>query len=414
MAHVRKITWQRKAGGAGKAFKLTYVDAKGERHSKNFETKSAADSERIRVEGQLANGIHIPDKDSLTVLRALEAWLDHLEKLLKANKRDISTLTKYRQHVRSHIEPYSIARAKLSRLRTPDCQAFVDEIGAKLSHKMTLKVRATLKTGLSHARRQGWIAFNPVDGTEIDYVDREDDEVIIPARDEVIRILAAAEAKKEQDNGLALAMLMVGFFGGPRPSELLGLERPSLTLTGNRPKFRISQRVNMHGQIWLPKRKASHREVQLGPRVVAVLRDWVTTGLKDAMSIECVDQGGSRRRVQMLFPGEQGRPMTYFWFRTNVWTPVLEAAGLATKRTHKAGKGVRETTVALYPPNVMRHFAASVWIDQRILPKALQKRIGHASIQTTMDVYGHLFIDLDQEQDQVAAAEDSVFSAKKA
>lgn len=41
-------------------------------------------------------------------------------------------------------------------------------------------------------------------------------------------------------------------------------------------------------------------------------------------------------------------------------------------------------------PYDLRHFYASMLIDQRINLKRIQKLMGHRSIQTTLDVYGHL------------------------
>lgn len=53
----------------------------------------------------------------------------------------------------------------------------------------------------------------------------------------------------------------------------------------------------------------------------------------------------------------------------------------------------------------LRHFAASCWILGGLNIKAIQKYLGHAQIQTTMDTYGHLFPDQDDSpfMDRVAA-----------
>lgn len=38
-----------------------------------------------------------------------------------------------------------------------------------------------------------------------------------------------------------------------------------------------------------------------------------------------------------------------------------------------------------------RHFAISCWIEAGLQQKAVQTFAGHASLQMTMDLYGHLF-----------------------
>jgi integrase len=39
----------------------------------------------------------------------------------------------------------------------------------------------------------------------------------------------------------------------------------------------------------------------------------------------------------------------------------------------------------------LRHFAVSCWIEAGLKPKTVQTFAGHASLQVTMDRYGHLF-----------------------
>jgi integrase len=44
----------------------------------------------------------------------------------------------------------------------------------------------------------------------------------------------------------------------------------------------------------------------------------------------------------------------------------------------------------------LRHTHAALLIAQREHPKVIQARLGHASIKTTLDTYGHLFDGLDE------------------
>ena len=66
----------------------------------------------------------------------------------------------------------------------------------------------------------------------------------------------------------------------------------------------------------------------------------------------------------------------------------------------------------------LRHTCASLLIAQGAHPKVIQERLGHASITTTMNRYGHLFeghdtelIDgLDAAHDEAASPPDNVVS----
>ena len=72
--------------------------------------------------------------------------------------------------------------------------------------------------------------------------------------------------------------------------------------------------------------------------------------------------------------------------------PVLDDAGAPKK-----------VTVGKYGMHALRHACASLWIENGMNPKRIQKLMGHASIQMTYDVYGHWFTDEDADQQ---AAED--------
>ena len=410
MATVTKTTWPRKDGSVGNGWKLAYIDAKGKRHRKNFSTKAAADRYRVKVEAQLANGTHVAEAGSLTVIQGMQEWLDAIEAKTKVGKRAEVTWQKYDEHVRLHIAPRAIANIKLSNLRTPDCQAFVEEIALTLSHAMMIKVRSSLRSGIGYCARRGWIVGNPVKETELDDVDREDDEVVIPEKADVAAILAAAAEIAPTDKGRALAIVTTGFFSGARPSELLAIERPSITLVGKDTAIRISQALNKRNRVDLPKRKASHRTVPIGPHMVNTLKRWVTEGLAGGMIGEQTDRDGVTRKLQMLFPNETGRPLSYHNFYHRIWQPLLLAAGIADEEEGGDGEPIM---VPRYPPNVMRHFAASLWIEQGVNAKRLQHRMGHASIQTTMNTYGHLFRNAERDQEEAAAAETAVLSLTK-
>ena len=61
-------------------------------------------------------------------------------------------------------------------------------------------------------------------------------------------------------------------------------------------------------------------------------------------------------------------------------------------------------TVKRFNWPALRHFAVSCWIEAGLAPKTVQAFAGHASLQVTMDRYGHLFPSDDDRKamDQIA------------
>jgi integrase len=76
----------------------------------------------------------------------------------------------------------------------------------------------------------------------------------------------------------------------------------------------------------------------------------------------------------LLFTGETGVALRSGPFHTRVWQPAVKAANLGVKpRVHD-----------------LRHSHASALIAAGVSLPVVQRRLGHESIQTTIDVYGHL------------------------
>ena len=81
----------------------------------------------------------------------------------------------------------------------------------------------------------------------------------------------------------------------------------------------------------------------------------------------------------LVFPAREGGPMRRGNFRRRAWATATKRAGLVGLRFHD-----------------LRHTAVALAIGQGVHPKAIQERMGHSSITTTLDRYGHLFPGLDE------------------
>lgn len=86
---------------------------------------------------------------------------------------------------------------------------------------------------------------------------------------------------------------------------------------------------------------------------------------------------------EYVFTGRDGGELRRSNFRRRHWKPALDRAGLdAELRFHD-----------------LRHTCAALLIQMGGHPKEVQARLGHASITTTLDVYGHLMPTLGAQLD---------------
>lgn len=93
----------------------------------------------------------------------------------------------------------------------------------------------------------------------------------------------------------------------------------------------------------------------------------------------------------LVFPNRAGNPIHPSSFNTAHWKPAKAQVGLDGLRFHD-----------------LRHTAVALAIAQGAHPKAIQARMGHSSVQVTLDRYGHLFPELDAD---IADGLDKTFRA---
>jgi integrase len=295
---------------------------------------------------------------------------------LELEGREKTTVYAYRVHVRCHILP-RLGREKLSALTTPRINAFRDDLLKTLSRPLAKKVLTSFKSLLRDAQRRGNVAQNVALPVSIG-IDRRGAKlkvgVDIPMPAEIGRIVNTATGKWR-------APLVVAAFTGLRASELRGLRWKDVDL----PKglLHVRQRADRYGVIGKPKSEAGERTIPLGPFVVNTLKAWK------------LESGGS---TGLVFPNRTGG--------------VEEHSNLlrACKRVVRAA-GIERN----YGLHSLRHFYASWCINRKTdggleLPaKAVQARLGHASIVMTLDRYGHLFPAGDSGA-ELAAAERMILS----
>ena len=80
-----------------------------------------------------------------------------------------------------------------------------------------------------------------------------------------------------------------------------------------------------------------------------------------------------------MFQAPDGGPLRRTTFRERFWLPAVRASVGEPCRFHD-----------------LRHTHVALLIAQGEHPKVIQQRLGHASIRTTLDTYGHLFEGLDE------------------
>jgi integrase len=328
--------------------------------------------------------VHVADSASITVEDAATDWLKSC-----SSRLELGTLKQYREHVKLHIVPF-IGRTKLSQVTVPFVAAFEDTLKNNgRSSAMIRAVRVSLGALLSEAQHRGNIVRNAVResrGTRGRRQERRKKlrvDIDIPTSEEIRALLAKA-------NGSFRPFLLTAVFTGLRASELRGLRWQDVDLRRN--ELHVRQRADTYNRIGPPKSEAGERTIPLAPGLVQALREW---------RLQCPKNADGQ--LGFVFPTRDGniqghanivtRQLIPLMLKANIVKPVLDENGIPKR----LADGKPLVTAKYSGLHCFRHFFASWCINRKVdggleLPaKVVQGRLGHASIQMTLDVYGHLF-----------------------
>jgi integrase len=226
---------------------------------------------------------------------------------------------------------------------------------SELSAKTANNARTCVSVALNEATRRGLLPRNPCLGVPALPVDRQ--ELDFLRLDEIDVYLDAC-----MPHYRPLAHFLIGT--GARVSEAIAIKSRHLLLDEG--AVRIYRQRGRSGSDAGPTKGKRFRSVQIGPRLISVLSD-----------------GENRRRDDWVFLCSTPRRGRY----SSRMTPVPP-----NRRTvhdwHEAAlvdAGLRDM-----PLHALRHTAAAAWLATGHPLIFVQRQLGHRSITTTEEHYGHL------------------------
>jgi len=390
---VRKRHWKTSRGEEKTTWVVDYTDQQGNRRLKTFARKKEADAFAASTHVAIAKGEHVADSATVTVTEAGELWL--------ASGTDAglerTTIDQYRQHLNLHISPL-IGREKLSQLSVPLIRAFQDRLRDEgRSTAMVRRVTISLGSILADAQERGLVVRNVVRemssrrsrGKARQGALRQKRKVQvgvdIPTREEIRAIIEHADDRWRP-------LLITAILTGLRASELRGLRWCDVDLEAG--VLHVRQRADRYQKIGMPKSVAGQRTVPLSPLVVNTLREW---------RLRCPRLDDD---LHYVFPNGAGKVEWHGNIVNRGLIPTQIRAGVVS------GDGAKYTGM-----HALRHFYASWCINRTadgglgLPPKMVQDRLGHSSINMTMDTYGHLFPSNDDTEALAAAERDLLANA---
>jgi integrase len=257
-----------------------------------------------------------------------------------------SVLRSYETSLRLHVFPI-IGSTRLERLSRHDVQDLVDRIALDRHPSTVRNAIMPLRAVYRYALIRSVVSTNPTDGLAMPALEGGRDRVATPQEaEDLLSTLSSSDQ----------AVWATAIYAGLRLGELQALDWKNVRLD----QGIIQVECSWDKKVGLvePKSRAGRRVVP----VPAVLEGYLTAH-RESLG----------EHTGLVFGRSATKPFADNSVRSRS-VRVWEAAGLAPLGFHEA-----------------RHTYASFMIAASVNVKALSTYMGHSSISTTLDRYGHLF-----------------------
>lgn len=334
-----------------------WVDPHGRDRSKSFARKMDAERHLTLIESSKLRGDYVdPNLGKITFGEYAEKVLS-----LKVNQR-ASTHARDEWAFRLMILP-TFSNRQLIDIDVVDVKAWIASLMDRYSAPSIHKAYQLFAWVLHEAADAGAISKSPcwrikpkrdlpkIETPEMRFLDQDEIEELANAIDPLYR-----------------ALVLTAGYTGLRFGELAGLRVKHLKLLERWIQVEEAMTdVRGHQSFGPLKSRASRRSVSLPAFLVDVLAEHLAST-------------GPRLSSDLVFVGELGAPLRASNLRRRFWLPAVKTSVGLPCRFHD-----------------LRHSHAAILIKAGVHPKVIQKRLGHSSIRTTLDTYGHVFDGLDRE-----------------
>jgi integrase len=323
------------------------------------EGRSEGDSAREYLNEVLAKvqkGEWRPD-GQLKVVEVVTSWLDAKKRTVR-----VTTFEQYSQVARDWIIPY-IGGTKASALTPAIVNTWEDKLRAKgLSSRTVQMAVSYLKSATRYAAQPkvGLLGRDPLAGVEKPRSTSPKMRFWDPSGSAAF--LAATQGARLYPAWLLFLTL------GLRRGEVLGLKWDAVDLATGRLSIAATRVVTSAGQAIesTPKTESGKRYIDVGPRVVAVLKSHHAT-----YAAEKLHAGDAYHDDGFVFANELGQPLHPATI-SDLWDRAIRDLGMRPIRLHDA-----------------RHSAASAMLSAGVPVTTVSQILGHSTPVITMSVYAH-------------------------
>lgn len=304
------------------------------------------------------------------------AYCDYVIGLKEQRGTKHSTIMLYK-HLTERIYP-AIGHIRLRELRADHLNDLYSALskdglnkrnGGKLSTKTILEHHRLISTVLEQAVKEGLVPFNVASRATLPKAEHKEVNYFQPEQVAAIRDALEREPMKWK---MLVHLLLIT---GARRGEVLGLKWDKVDFEGNR--IYICNSILYAPDIGIyestPKTERSRRYVTLPPETMQLLRQYRAWQMGERLRL-----GEYYQNQDFLFTQDNGKPM-----HPDSVTEWLKRFSKRHDLPH-------------INPHAFRHTMASMLYFNGVDSVSISKRLGHAQVSTTANIYAHVMEEADQ------------------
>lgn len=348
----------------------------GHGYAREEEARAALDA----LKATLGDGTYVERKD-VTAGAYLVQWVDGLRNRVGVNLSQ-GTHDSYAMIVRRYLEP-RLRHVRLQDLNRSQVKAMYADLradgsirGAGLSAKSVHNVHLCLRKALRDAVEDQLLARNPADGANAAPSKREQAAAMkVWTAEELGRFLRHVAGDR------LYAAWRLQAQTGMRRGEVLGLKWDDLDLEAG--KLHVVRALKKGaGTVALGATKTGRgRAIALDAGTVTALREHRKAQLEERLAC-----GSGWTETGLVFTLQDGHH--------------VDPDGL----TQRFARHVRESGLPRIRLHDLRHTHATLALKAGVHPKVVQERLGHSSINVTLDTYSHAVPSMQADAASVVAA----------
>jgi len=359
---------KQKIRGKGKPWWI-FIHHEGRTTTKKIGDRRSAELVATEVRKRLKVGeLNLPVEPKAKLPTFAEYSTHYIETYAKGTCKP-NTWKGYEAIIRYHLLGHWKHR-RMDDIRRPDVkQLLLAKQRSGLSPKSVENIKALISGIFTQAVEEEVLQVNPALrlGRFIQKQDRKR-HVKPLTREQASNLLATAKVDAPEH----YAMLLTALRTGMRLGEVVGLAWEDINFASDCINV---QRSYSGGAFSTPKSRKS-RIVDMSDQLKTTLLDhqsWLRQHHRGRLPTVQVIDGKQRDCIELVFPNRNGNPLCSDNFRARIWGKLLKDAELPPTRIHD-----------------LRHTFASLLLANGEPLHYVKEQMGHASIQTTVDVYGHL------------------------